>query len=159
MLEPIPPLSRSDTSAQMQRNKIVSAHTDMLNELGLTDYVQKTCASHPSYDYDEDQYILGQSGVNWLHYVLAPNKDNELSTWFLNNQNKDFAYECHKIFINMLNNIDAPTSHWLFKTPIHLLYFDTLLRHYPTAILIMTHRRLDEVLPSCAHLAIAYTDA
>jgi hypothetical protein len=159
MMDPVPPLARSDASGQMQRNKIASAYSDMLKGLGLTDYQRETRASHPSFAYDEDLFILSEAGLNWPTYLLASHPENEFATWFLNDANKDFVYQYHKTFIQMLNSVDAPRSHWLFKTTVHALYFDTLLRHYPAASLIMTHRRLDETLPSCARLAIAYASA
>ena len=159
IMEPVPPLVRSDAKKQMQRNEIVSAYQNVFTALGLTKYDEETRASHPSFAHDEDQYILGQAGLYWLNYLLVPHIDNELAKWFWDISGKDFAYEYHKTFIQMLNSVDAPQSHWLLKTPVHLLYLDTLLRHYPTASLIMTHRGLNEVLPSCARMAIVYTSA
>ncbi|CAF1363364.1 unnamed protein product [Adineta ricciae] len=52
----------------------------------------------------------------------------------------------------MLNSVDEPRSHWLLKAPIHVLFLDTLLHYYPSASLVMTHRQLDEVLPSFVRL-------
>ena len=159
MLEPVPPLARSDDSRQMQRNKILNAREDMFNVLGLTDYQREICASHPSYAVDEDLYILAHTTLRTLHYLLAPHKDHEFATWWLNDVNKDFAYEYHKTFLQMLNSVDAPRSHWLLKTPVHTIYLETLLRYYPTASLIMVHRRLDETLPSSVRMALSYTSA
>ena len=159
IMEPVPPLARSDVIKQMQRNEIVSAQRNMFTALGLTKYDEDIRASHPSLAYDEDQYILGQAGLYWLNYLLVPHRDNELVKWFLDTSGKDFAYEFHKTFIKMLNSVDAPQSHWLLKTPVHLLFLDALLRHYPKASLIMTHRGLNEVLPSCVRLAVVYTSA
>ena len=56
----------------------------------------------------------------------------------------------------MLDSVDSPRSHWLLKTPMHSLFLNTLSRHYQNAFLIMTHRRLDEVLPSFCSLILAY---
>ncbi|CAF1145456.1 unnamed protein product [Adineta steineri] len=159
MMDPVPPLARSDTSREMHRNKIASAYSNTFNSLGLNDYLRDIHASHPSFTHDEDLYVLSQAGLNWPTYLLASHRENEFAKWFLNDTNKDFVYQYHKTFIQMLNSVDAPRSHWLFKTAIHALYFNTLLKYYPTASLIMTHRRLDEALPSCARLAIAFATA
>jgi len=59
-----------------------------------------------------------------------------------------FAYDYHETFLRMSNSVDAPRSHWLLKSPSHVFYLDTLIRRYPHAALVMTHRSLDEVLPS-----------
>ena len=159
MMDPVPPLARSDTSRQMQCNTAANENKGMLAALGLTDYQRETHASHPSYAHKEDLLILSQAGLNWPTYLLASGRENEFATWFLSDANKDFVYQYHKTFIQMLTSVDAPASHWLFKTTVHVLYFDTLLRHYSEASLIMTHRRLDEALPSCARLALAFASA
>ncbi|CAF1207130.1 unnamed protein product [Adineta steineri] len=159
MFEPVPPLARSDTAGQMQRNTIAAEYSKMLNALGLADYEKEVNASHPFLAHAEDQFILAQAAYNWLHYLLLPGKNNELVEWYLNDANKDFAYEYHNIFLQMLNSVDAPQSHWLLKTPLHVITLNTLVRQYPTASLIMTHRKLDDVLPSCVRMAHAFTSA
>jgi hypothetical protein len=98
--------------------------------------------------------ILFQAGLAVPH--IEPHDSTELATWFYNDTNKDFAYEYHKIFMQMLNSVDAPQSHWILKTPYHAFNLDTLLRHYPSVSLIMTHRRLDEVVPSSIRLGLAF---
>lgn len=159
MIDPVPPLARADASRQMQRSTTANEYRSMLTALGLTDYQRETHASHPSFAHEEDLIILSQAGLNWPTYLLASGRENEFTTWFLSDANKDFVYQYHKTFIQTLTTVDAPASHWLFKTTFHVLYFDTLLRHYPEASLIMTHRRLDEALPSYARLALASASA
>lgn len=157
-MDPVPPLSRSDTDGQMKRNLRAMELVEMMNGLGLADYQKKIQAAHPSFAYEEDLFMLGHVGILWLSNMLVPNKESEYHKWFLNNSNKDIAYEYHKMFYHMLNSVDEPSSHWILKAPIHSLYLDTLLRYYPQASLIMTHRRLDEVLPSCAKLTSAFVE-
>ena len=154
--EPIPPLTRSDTSGQMARNKVANSYTDMLKALGLSDNEREAKASHPSYSVEEDLFILQHAGVNLLNFLLPSDKDRELVAWWENFDNKDFAYEYHKAFIQMLNSVDAPQSHWLLKAPTHTIYLNSLLRYYPKASLIMIHRRLDEVIPSAIRLEFAF---
>ena len=153
--QPIPPLSRSDTPEQMQRNKAANRYTEMLNALGVAEYQREAKASHPTYPIEEDLFILEHAGVNLFSFLLAPHNDDEIVKWWTNYDNKDFAYEYHKMFIQMLNSVDAPQSHWLLKAPTHTLYLNSLLRCYPNASLVMIHRRLDEVIPS----AVSYTFA
>ena len=52
----------------------------------------------------------------------------------------------------LLNTVDKPNSHWLLKSVTHSCYFDALLHQYPNAALIMTHRCLEEVVPSYCRL-------
>ena len=154
MMYPVPPLARSDISGQAQRNIIARTFAEKSKELELADYERERNASHPSYAYEEDVSILYQTGLLVPH--LEPHDSTELATWFYDETNKDFVYEYHKIFMQMLNSVDAPQSYWLLKTPYHIFNLETLLRHYPSASLIMTHRRLDDVLPSSIRLGLAF---
>ncbi|CAF3388143.1 unnamed protein product, partial [Rotaria sp. Silwood2] len=140
MLLPVPPLARSDSGQEARWNAFTSAYCGMLNGLGLFDYEQQVNASHPRHSYEEDLVILQHAGMSILDWVFAPHNDKELGTWYFDEANKDYAYEYHKTFLQMLNSVDAPQSHWLLKTPLHTLFLDTLLRHYPSASLIMIHR-------------------
>jgi hypothetical protein len=155
MVVPIPPLARSDIIGQMQRNIFLDSSNDALKALGLADCKQQYSAYHALYEHEEDEFILYQVGVVPLHLMLVPDDNMELGTWFFDDTNKDFVYEYHKTFLQMLNSVDAPRSHWLWKTPPHAYFLETFLRHYPSASIIMTHRRLDEVLPSAALLGTA----
>jgi hypothetical protein len=87
---------------------------------------------------------------------LEPHDSTELATWFYNDTNKDFVYEYHKIFMQMLNSVDAPKSQWLLKSPYYIFNLDTLIRHYPSVSLTMTHRQLHEVVPSSIRLRPAF---
>ncbi|CAF4547827.1 unnamed protein product, partial [Rotaria sp. Silwood2] len=147
---PVSPIARSDTTGQAQRILEIGKSSELFRAVRLNDYEQKLLAGHPRYAHEEDLFLLYQAGVNFLNTLLTSRDNTELSEWFCNDTNKDFAYEYHKTFFQMLNDIDTPRSHWLLKSPIHTFFLDTLLRHYPSASLIMTHRRLDEVLPSYA---------
>jgi hypothetical protein len=155
MVVPILPLARSDIIGQMQRNIILDSSNEALKALGLAECKQQYSASHALYEHEEDEFILYQVGVVPLHLMLVPDDNMELGTWFFDDTNKDFVYEYHKTFLQMLNSVDAPRSHWLLKTPPHAYFLETLLRHYPSASIIMTHRRLDEVLPSAVRFGIA----
>ena len=154
MLHPVPPIARSDSAAQTRRALMARTFSERLKDPRMSDYERERNASHPSYIYEEDVYILYQGGLLVPH--LEPHDSTELATWFYDNKNKDFVYEYHKVFIRMLNSIDEPQSHWLLKTPYHIFNLDTLLRHYPTVSLIMTHRQLHEVIPSSIRLGLAF---
>ena len=154
MLYPVPPLARLDTAGQSQRQALAQASAGNVNDPQMAVYERDRNASHPSFTYEEDVLILYQGGLLVPH-LEHPNS-SELATWFYDDTNKDFAYRYHKIFLQMLNSVDAPPSHWLLKTPYHIFNLPTLLRHYPSASLIMTHRRLDEVLPSSIRLGLVF---
>ena len=154
MMYPVPPIAPSDTAAQERRNVLSRTSSENSKELEPADYEQERNASHPSLAYEEDVSILYQSGLLVPH--LEPHDSTELATWFYDETNKDFVYDYHKTFMQMLNSVGAPQSHWLLKTPYHIFNLSTLLRHYPSASLIMTHRQLQDVLPSSIRLGLAF---
>ena len=157
MTMPVPPLSRSDVQAQKQRHDQARRSADALNNLGYDNHEQEQQKSHPSYKYEEDVFILYQSGLLVPH--LEPHNSDELATWFYDQTNKDFVYKYHRVFMEMLNRTDPPDSHWLLKTPYHGFNLETLIRHYPSALLIMTHRDLQDVFPSSIRLGLSFGGA
>jgi hypothetical protein len=153
-VQSVPPISRSNLIEHERRAK-----KEELNEQARQQLVGRSSivsASHPSFATEEDSLILCQAGM--IHYfALISSEDQvELDAWFYDDTNKDFAYDYHKMFLCMLNSVDGPRSHWLLKSPDHALFLDVFFRHYPNAAMIMTHRRLDDVLPSYCSLVWAF---
>jgi hypothetical protein len=109
-------------------------------------------SSHPILPIEEDTIILHHAGLGGLLKPIVFVDPPEFDTSIFNERNQDFLYDFHETFLRMLNSVDAPRSHWLLKCCLHALCLDTLLRHYPHALLIMNHRRFDEVVPSYCHL-------
>jgi len=67
-------------------------------------------------------------------------------------QDKTPAYRYHRNFLQQLQ-WRCPGSHWVLKAPSHLMALDALLRVYPDAQVVVTHRDPLKVLPSCASFA------
>lgn len=155
MMYPIPPIARSDTSVRTERDTIDAMDGEAFNAVDLTDYVKSINASHPMFVYEEDRLILNQAGFHSVLTILEPQDSIELQTWFYDDPNKDFAYKYHKTFLRLMNSVDAPRSHWVLKAPLHGMNLDVLLCHHRQVMLVMNHRRLDEVLPSSIRLHIA----
>lgn len=144
-VQAVPPIARSNLVEQERRNekgKAIEIHRQQ-----LSGRASKVSEGHPNYSIEEDFLILAQAGIVRYLTLVSSKQQVEPDTWLYDQSNKDFAYEYHKTFLSMLNSIDKPRSHWLLKSPEHALYLDTFFRHYPNAVMIMTHRRLDEVLP------------
>jgi len=104
-------------------------------------------SSHPSFSNEEDTVLHNNVGLTSLIVNFAPKETNAF-TWFINQQNKDYTYQYHQAVFQMLHDVDPPQTHWQLKSPLHTLWIDTVLKYYPQASIIMSHRRLDEVLPS-----------
>ncbi len=69
-------------------------------------------------------------------------------SWF-DRQDKRPAYEFHRQFLQHLQ-WRCPGKRWVLKAPSHLLALDSLLKVYPDAGIILTHRDPLKVLGSCA---------
>ncbi|CAF4103313.1 unnamed protein product [Rotaria sp. Silwood2] len=151
----VPPIARSDSIGQKRRMDI---YNSQMNSEQLSDFLISIAASHPHLPIEEDFFIVRQAGYFPMFLILSDNEDDDAENWIRNEISKDYAYDYHEIFLRMLNSVDMPKSHWLLKSPFHTFYLDKFLQHYPNALLIMTHRNLDEVLPSLCRLNLATAD-
>ena len=150
VIQPIPPILRSNIEEHKRRGQTeVDIETKAFEtaERDVKGYRKDLSASHASFPTEEDTLLLGNVGVNFAFAIISPAETN-IFTWFINQQNKDFAYKYHQTVLQMLHDVDPPRTHWQLKSPQHTLWLDTLLKYYPAASIIMTHRRLDQVIPS-----------
>ena len=150
----VPPVSRSDTIERERRTLIAKQDAERRNQ--LVGRQSKFKASHPSLPIEEDYFILLHAGVHLIVPFTTPLDQSEPTKLFYDKTNKEYAYAYHETFLRMLNTVDKPSSHWLLKSPVHSFYFDALLRQYPNASLIMTHRCLEEVVPSFCRLVSTF---
>jgi hypothetical protein len=67
-------------------------------------------------------------------------------------QDKRPAYEFHRRFLQHLQ-WRCPGTHWVLKSPSHLMALEALLSVYPDADIVVTHRDPLKVLPSCSSFA------
>ncbi|CAF1075327.1 unnamed protein product [Rotaria sp. Silwood1] len=155
IIEVVPPIPRSDLIGQKRRIDLLKS-SSQVNEQS-SDILLQLVASHAHFDIEEDYNILRQAGYFSLFTIISDGDDCNPENWIRNEMNKTYAYDYHEIFLRMLNAVDMPKSHWLLKSPLHIFSFDKLLQCYPNALLIMTHRHLDEVLPSTCSLSLAAT--
>ena len=145
-VECVPPISRSNVDEHERRMLIVNQYIEMRDQ--LVGRPIKLHHSHPKFLIEEDGLILEHAGVQPLVTLTSPLYQSESEKWLYDKTNKDFAYAYHEMFLRVMNSVDTPSSHWLLKAPLHTFWLDALLRQYPHAALIMTHRSLDEMLPS-----------
>jgi hypothetical protein len=143
--DPAPPIMHSDTVEQKRRATKAKLAAQLIDQ--LVRQSSSIAASHPTFPIEQDQLILQQAGVDLDLVVISPLHQTEIDNWFYDKMNKGFAYGYHETFLRMLNSVDPPRSHWLLKTPAHALFLDTIICRYSHAHVVLTHRRLDEVLP------------
>jgi thioester reductase-like protein len=101
---------------------------------------------------EEDFLLLEHAFYSWTYTTLF--KVPKYQKW-LEKTNPLFAYNFHK---KAMQNIvfQRPKSElnkqWIFKMPFHLMELETLLKVYPDAIFIQTHRDPKEFMSSWNHL-------
>lgn len=114
----------------------------------------KSHRSHPN-EIEEDLLVLFHSFIMQLHVNLSKKGYRE---WYEDENNKEFAYVYHRLFFQMLNQAWTPESHWVLKAPVHSTYMDSLVKQYPDARIVITHRDPVAVVPSWARLLESYTN-
>lgn len=77
---------------------------------------------------------------------------------WLRRQDLSDAYEFERWFLQHLQSVHAG-QRWLLKTPAHLMWLDTLLRIFPDALLVHTHRDPASVLASVSSLMYEFRSA
>lgn len=75
-----------------------------------------------------------------------------------NDVDKESAYLLHKQMIQLLSHKYRPKSCWLLKAPLHSFYPEVLLKTYPDARIIVTHRNHLEAVPSWTKFVLAHTN-
>lgn len=157
-VQPIPPILRSNVDEHKRRMEI-EAHrmAQIFTAVGddFKAYKKSLSSSHAVFAFEEDTFLHRDVGVHFFFSFLSPDPTN-LITWYTSDENKDFAYDYHQTVLQMLHDVDPPRTHWQLKSPAHTWWINTLLRYYPQASFIMSHRRLDEVIPSWCRYIVAY---
>ncbi len=76
--------------------------------------------------------------------------------WMMANFDWGPAYDWHKTMLAHLETTDrlGAARRWVLKAPAHMLSLDSLLKTYPDALFIQTHRNPLEVIPSMASLTL-----
>jgi hypothetical protein len=160
VMQPIPPILRSNIDEHKRRVKAEATIEAKVFEVvgwNAEKYRKNVASSHASFSTEEDTLLFYEVGIRGLYHIFGL-KHTPPYTWYFDQYNKDFAYQYHQTVLQMLHDVDPPRTHWQLKSPLHSFYMTTLLKYYPQASIIMSHRRLDEVIPSLySHLFSALT--
>lgn len=74
----------------------------------------------------------------------------DYQSW-LTRQDMTYAYQVHYEILQHLQSTQE-TTRWVLKSPGHLGTFDSILKRYPDAMMVQTHRDPQKVIPSLASL-------
>lgn len=87
------------------------------------------------------------------HFLLYFQAD-KYWRWLLDKDTEYFLeiYEYHKQQLQLLQGNDH-SYRWILKAPVHLFFLDALLKVYPDAFIIHTHRSPEDAVPSFCSLA------
>jgi hypothetical protein len=101
---------------------------------------------------EECRHLLSQSFTDDGFEVNA--SIPSYSEWY-ESADLEFAYRQHKRLIQIIGSRDSE-KRWLFKYPVHLRHLPSLLKVYPDACVVWTHRDPAQVLPSYCNLMAGF---
>ncbi|CAF4174179.1 unnamed protein product [Rotaria sp. Silwood2] len=159
-ISPIPPIPRSDMEEHKRRmtnEGILMMQVFQTAGCDFQQYSKVLSSVHPLLPLEEDVALLDSADVKIVLCNLVSKQEN-LVTHFTDKQNSNYMYDYHQTVLQMLHDVDPPRIHWLLKSPVHTFWLNTLMKYYPQASLIMSHRCLNEVLPSSCRIALALSN-
>lgn len=134
-------------------------------------------------EFEEDSLLLSYSLCFGMYFHVSPDPVSPFAQWMVrpddiftrrvirltvlgstvcppqfNETDKEAAYLLHKQLIQLLSLKYQPKSCWLLKAPLHSLYPEVLLKTYPDARIIVTHRDHLEAVPSWTKFVLAHTN-
>src|ERR1700751_6073234 len=102
-----------------------------------------------AYELEECWQLLRQS-LHSLSYETLPHLPG-YSQW-LSQQDWTPSYQRHRKNLQLIGLNDAD-KRWVLKNPSHLFALDALMKTYPDALVIQTHRPVETIMASMCSLA------
>ena len=99
---------------------------------------------------EEDNGLMGREFVNILHFMF---RDIPSYLDWLLNKDMTEMYRYHKRQLQYLG-YHFQDHRWMLKAPAHLAFLNALLKVYPDAQILQTHRDPLELVPSMCSLAV-----
>eukprot|EP01043_Picozoa_sp_COSAG02_P014308 COSAG02_NODE_588_length_19902_cov_115.928900_11_plen_164_part_00 len=138
-------------------------------------------------EFEEDSLLLSYSACFGMYFHVSPDPVSPFAQWMVrldlnphphnyvetiglivlwatfdpvqfNDADKESAYLLHKQLIQLLSLRYQPKTCWLLKAPLHSFYPEVLLKTYPDARIIVTHRDHLEAVPSWTKFVLAHTN-
>lgn len=143
--QPIPPAQRktfhtdsriADVEKSVNKMELLAPGFQAIHAMGAT--LPQECVTLLAPHFISDQF-----GVSF--YIP------EYRSWTLE-QDMTAAYQWHHQFLQHMQ-VDYMEQRWVLKTPPHLAYLDTLIKQYPDAAIVQTHRAPMDVLGSISSLS------
>ena len=100
---------------------------------------------------DEDFQLLARSVASFVGIQLVSVPSYERWLWEQDANAFAAVYELHRMQLQTLQ-ADGPAGYWVLKSPAHLNTLESLLRVYPDAAVVQTHRDPAKVVASLSSL-------
>lgn len=155
-LLPTPVTSPENYNSNKQLKKVIK-ELDQIFKL-VPDFKKKhhisattpqECVSINAFDFNSFQF----TAQFWVPTYL---------NWFFKGSDKSSTMRFHKRFLQYLQSGGVSSDRWLLKSPVHLMRLPEIFEVYPDALVIMTHRNPNKVVPSVTSLISSlrslYTD-
>lgn len=143
--QPIPPAQRdtfhtdpriSEVQESVQKMELLAPGFQAIHAMGAQ--LPQECVALMAPHFISDQFGVSFHIPTYRHWTLE--------------QDTTAAYQWHKQFLQHMQ-VDYREQRWVLKTPPHLAYLDTLIKQYPDAAIVQTHRAPMDVLASISSLS------
>ena len=143
--QPIPPAQRdsyytdtriAEVEKSVSKMELLAPGFQAIHAMGAQ--LPQECVTLLAPHFISDQFGVSFYIPEYRHWTLA--------------QDMTAAYQWHKQFLQHLQ-VDYKAQRWVLKTPPHLAYLDTLIKQYPDAAIVQTHRAPMDVLASISSLS------
>jgi hypothetical protein len=143
--QPIPPAQRqtyhtdpriTEVEKSVNRMEMLAPGFQAIHAMGAT--LPQECVALLAPHFISDQFGVSFYIPEYRHWTLE--------------QDMSAAYAWHQQFLQHMQ-VDYMEQRWVLKTPPHLAYLDALIKQYPDAAIVQTHRAPMDVLGSISSLS------
>ena len=143
--QPIPPAQRqtfhtdpriADVEKSVNKMEFLAPGFQAIHAMGAE--LPQECVALLAPHFISDQFGVSFYIPEYRHWTLE--------------QDMTAAYQWHQQFLQHMQ-VDYMEQRWVLKTPPHLAYLDTLIKQYPDAAIVQTHRAPMDVLGSISSLS------
>ncbi|MFK7977016.1 MAG: sulfotransferase [Halioglobus sp.] len=143
--QPIPPPQRhsyrtdsriAEVEENVKKMEMLAPGFKAIHAMGAE--LPQECVALLAPHFISDQFGVSFTVPQYRHWTL--------------DQDMTAAYQWHEKFLQHLQ-VDYAEQRWVLKTPPHLAYLDTVIKQYPDAAFVQTHRDPMEVVGSVSSLA------
>ena len=151
---PLPPLQAG--ADPLKDPRIAAAQTvDSILRRVAPGHLENYQKSHPwVLELPEEEFTYLSCHMALFHLLLV-HRDQHTAAyvdWALREDDKGALLAHTRRFLEVLQAHRPPRSHWVLKSPMYSFYPGALLREFPDARVVVTHRDPTAVVPSVARL-------